>query len=124
MGLHHIRELQAELQFGQPDGHLIGTELPVSQLHIQQPVIQIGGLRAFSVEQEFLFRLLAQDLVFDSVLVVDQLHLLYAGKLKRLKVVAQLLLGVVPEDDPVPVEEFGQGLGNAVTHETTSLNHE
>ena len=110
MSLHHIRELQPEFQFGQPDGHLIGAELAVGQLYIQQPVIQIGGLRAFTVEQEFLFRLLAQEPVLDTVLVVDQLQLLDAGKLKRLEIVAQLLFGVVPEDDPVPVEEFGQCL--------------
>ena len=117
MGLHHIRELQAELQFGQPDGHLIGAELAVGQLHIQQPIIQISGLRAFAVEQEFLFRLLAQQPVLDAVLVVGQLQLFDVGKRQRLKVVAQLLLSVVPEDDPVPVKEFGQGLGNAVIHE-------
>jgi len=80
MGLHHIRELQAKLQLGQPDGHLIGAELAMGQLDVQQPVIQIGGLRAFAVEQEFLFRLLAQQPVLDAVLVVDQLQLLDAGK--------------------------------------------
>jgi len=52
-------------------------------LHIQQPVIQIGGLRAFTVEQEFLFRLLPQELVLNAVLVVDQFQLLDAGKPSR-----------------------------------------
>ena len=59
MGLHHIRELQAKLQFREPDGHLVGTELAVRQLHIQQPVIEIGGLRPLAIEQELLVGLLA-----------------------------------------------------------------
>ena len=56
VGLGHLGELQAQLQFGQPDSHLVSPELAVGQLHIQQPVIQILRLWPLLVQQEFLFR--------------------------------------------------------------------
>ena len=116
MRLHHLREFQAEFQVGQPDGRLVAAKLAVSQLYIQQPVVQVGRLRPFAVEEELLLRLRTQNPVLQAVFVVVQLEFLDTGKLQRFEVVAQLLLGVVPEDDPVAVEEFGQGLGDTVTH--------
>ncbi len=124
MGLHHIRELRAQFQLGQPERHLIGAELAMGQLHIQQPVIQVGGLRPCAVEQEFLLWLLAQQSVLDAVLVVGQFQFFDTEKLKRLEVAAQLLLVVVPKDNPVPLKEFGQGLGDALNHEIFSTSNE
>ena len=51
-------------------------------------------------EQELLIRLLAQQPVFDAVLVVGEFHLFDTGQRQRLKVIAQFLLSIVPEDDP------------------------
>ncbi|TXT43480.1 MAG: hypothetical protein FD137_1818 [Spirochaetes bacterium] len=88
----------------------------MGQLNIQQPIVQIRGLRSFAIEQEFLFRLLTQQSIFYAELIVRKLELLNVGKLKGLEFVAQFLLDIVPEYDPMPVKKFCQGLGNAVAH--------
>ena len=79
----------------------------MGQLHIQQPVVQVSRLRPFPIEEELQVRLCTQNPVLQAVFVVVQLEFLDTGKLQRLEVITQLLLGVVPEDDPVTVEEFG-----------------
>jgi hypothetical protein len=67
---------------------LVGTKVSVGKLGVQQPVVQVSGLRAFMIEQELTFRLLAQDAVLDSELVVLQFDLLDAVKGDRLELLA------------------------------------
>ena len=66
------------------------------------------------IKQEFLRRLLAQDEMFDAILVIMTFDFLHARKDEGLILVTQFLLCVVPEDDPVFVEETGYCLGDLI----------
>src|SRR5690606_17847977 len=48
------------------------------------------------------------------------LQLLDAGQLQCLVIAAQLALGVIPENDTVPIKELYQGALNLTTHSTRS----
>ena len=100
-----------QLQFSQPQGHLVGAEgAAAGQLHVQQPVGQVFRLRPVPEQQELLLWLLAQDTVLHAKLIVGQFDLLYAGQAQCLKVGTKLAPRVVPEHDALLVKQIAQRL--------------
>ena len=114
MGLHNVGELQPQPYLAQPEGDLIGTELPIGELHVEEPVIEVSGGWSLVIEEKLPTRVLAEDAVLDSELVVLQRDFLHAGQRYRLELLSQLTLPVVPEDDAVPVEDAVQCLLNFI----------
>jgi hypothetical protein len=88
----------------------------VGQLHVEKPIVHIGKLWPLAVEQELLSWIFTQNPVLDGVFVVDEFQLLSFRQRDRVEVAAQLFLGVIPENNPVALEELGQSLGNSVFH--------
>ncbi|MNC43652.1 hypothetical protein D3C75_925240 [compost metagenome] len=77
MLLQHRIAVRPQLQLSQPQGKLIRAEsIATGQLHIKQPVIQIGWFGTFPIKQKLLLGLLAQDAVLNTELVIGQLDFL------------------------------------------------
>ncbi|WP_419631642.1 hypothetical protein, partial [Thiolapillus sp.] len=83
------------------------------QLHIQQPIVQIFWLMTRPIKQEFLFGLLAEHAILQRHFVIGKLDLFYFRQFQCVEIAKQFLLGVVPKDNAMALEEFGQGLGDA-----------
>jgi hypothetical protein len=52
VGHHHTGEHQLQPYLAQPEGALVGAELPIGELHVQQPVVQVGRGQPLVVEEE------------------------------------------------------------------------
>ena len=73
--------IRPQLQLGQPQCHLIGTEdAAAGQLNIQQPVFKMYWLRPILEKQELLLWLLAQYAVLHTEFVVGQLDFFNTGQ--------------------------------------------
>ena len=63
-----------QLQLSQPQCHLVGAKSAAAgKLNVEQPVFQVRGLRAILEQQELLLRLLSQNAVLHTKLVVGEL---------------------------------------------------
>ena len=116
MVAHDVLELRGQAQLGQPDRRLVGLEHGMGQLQVQQPVVLHLRLRPVVEDQELLLRLLPQHPVFQPELVVGDLDLFHAVQRHRLELVPHVARGIVPEDDPVLLEQALQSVGDPVAH--------
>ena len=115
--------LRPQAQLGQPQRHLIGAKhRATGQLHIQQPVVQIFGLRACTKKQKLLRRLPAQHAVLHAKFVVSQFDLFYVGQIQRRKLGRKFLLRVVPKDDALLVKQLAQCLGDSLVFHSSPSN--
>jgi hypothetical protein len=48
----HAGELQTQPYLAQPEGDLVGAELPMNELHVQQPVVQVDRGQPLMIEEE------------------------------------------------------------------------
>jgi len=88
----------------------------MGQLHIQQPVIPVVRLGAFTVTQEFIIRLFPSNPVFDAEFIIGQIKLFNTRQIKGVIISPQFFFGVIPEDDAVFFKQFVQCLMNAGIH--------
>jgi hypothetical protein len=77
----------------------------LSQLNIQQPVIQIVGRPTCEIVQELFLGFLSQDAVFDGKLVVGEFNGCDTWQQQELEFSAQFAFGIVPKEGAVFFEE-------------------
>lgn len=81
----------------------------MSQLNIKKPIVAIGGLWTGFEQQELLVRLLPQQAMLQTELIVRDLDLLYFRQVNRVKICEQRFLFVVPKDNAMLLEQSFQG---------------
>ena len=102
---------QAELVL--EEGDAVCREDPVGDLQVKEPVVHVGRDRAGAVEEEALLAPLAEDLVLEPVLVVRHAQDGDVGKVEALDLLGVLTLGVLPQDDPLPLKTLLEAFPHA-----------
>ena len=95
----------------------IGVEAATVEADVEEPVVErVLRLGRRGIEQELRLRLFAFDAEFGleswSLVEADHRHAIHWGKHLPGEQLEKVLVGVVPENDPLFVEEFFEGFGD------------
>ena len=120
MGLDDLVDaLCGEAEILRDEGGAICCEDSVGKLKIEQPVTDARRHLTGAVHEELARRLVVQEPVLDTELVVGNANRLHFWQVETVQVRSVLTGRVVPEDDPVALEpplQVGTDRGGRLTH--------